>query len=74
MLSKIMCFLEHRFGRLLERVLGVFWEAKIIDFRNFLDVFSKSFLKRVSKRQKISPSRAKGQSGERKREGLRDLG
>ena len=28
-------------------------------FRNFFDVFSKSFLKRVSKRQKIGPSRPK---------------
>ena len=27
------------------RVLGGFWEAKILDFRTFCDVFSKSFLK-----------------------------
>ena len=36
-----------------------FWETKNLDFRTFFDVFSKSFLKRVSKRQKIGPSRPK---------------
>ena len=40
-------------------VLGRFWEAQILDFRIFFDVFSKSFLKRVSKRQKIGPSTPK---------------
>ena len=29
-------------------VLGGFWEAKILDFRSLFDVFSKSFLKRLS--------------------------
>ena len=35
------------------RVLGGFWEAKIDDFRTFFDVFSKSFLKRVSEDEKM---------------------
>ena len=39
--------------------MGGFWEAKILDFRTFFNVFSKSFLKCVSKRQKIAPSRPK---------------
>ena len=34
-------------------VLGWFREAKILDFRTFFDVFSKSFLKRVSEGEKI---------------------
>ena len=37
------------------RVLGGFWEAKILDFHAFFDVFSMSFLKSVSEEQKISP-------------------
>ena len=40
MLSKIAYFLEHRFGRVLGKVLGGFWEAKILDFRSFFDIFS----------------------------------
>ena len=59
MRSKIVCFWGHRFGRVLGRVLGRLWDAKNLDFRIFFDVFSKSFLKRVSKRQKIAPSRPK---------------
>ena len=55
MRSKIMCFLEPPFGR----VLGEFWEAKTLDFRTFCDVFWQSFFKRVSKRRKISPNRPK---------------
>ena len=34
------------------RVLGGFWEAKILDFRIFFDVFSKSFLKHAREEQK----------------------
>ena len=45
MRSKIMCFLEDRFGRVLGRVLGGFWEAKNLDFHVFFDVFSKQVLK-----------------------------
>ena len=41
MRSKIMCFLEHRFGKVLGRVLGGFWEAKNLDFRTFGEVFGK---------------------------------
>ena len=36
-----------------ERVLGGFWEAKILDFRTFFDVFSISFFKRGSEGEKI---------------------
>ena len=35
-------------------LVGV-WEAKILDFRVFFDVFSKSFLKRVREEPKIDP-------------------
>mgnify|MGYP001337741063 CR=1 FL=1 len=35
------------------RVLGGGWEAKILDFRTFFDVFSMSFFKRGSEGQKI---------------------
>ena len=31
-----------------EMVLEGFWKAKILDFRSLFDVFSKSFLKRLS--------------------------
>ena len=34
-------------------VLGGFWEAKILDFRTFFDVFSMSFFKRASEDEKI---------------------
>ena len=33
--------------------MGGFWEAKILDFRTFFDVFWKSFLKRVPEGEKI---------------------
>ena len=49
---KIACFLKHRFGRHFGWILGQFWEAKIHDFRNFFDVFSKSFLKHTREEQK----------------------
>ena len=35
------------------RVLGRFWETKILDFRIFFDVFSMSFFKRGSEGEKI---------------------
>ena len=35
------------------RVLGGFWEAKILDFRTFFDVFSMSFFERGSEGEKI---------------------
>ena len=35
------------------RVLGGVWEAKIIDFRTFFDVFSMLFFERISEEQKI---------------------
>ena len=35
------------------RVLGRVWEAKILDFRTFFDVFSMSFFKRASEGEKI---------------------
>ena len=35
------------------RVLGGVWEAKILDFRTFFDVFSMSFFKRASEGEKI---------------------
>ena len=54
-LEKIDVFWDFVFGS----ILGGFWEAKNLDFRTFFDVFSKSFLKRVSKRPKIAPSRPK---------------
>ena len=37
------------------RVWGGFWEAKIINFRTFFDVFSKQNLKHVLEVQKIAP-------------------
>ena len=39
-LSKFACFLGPRFWKGFGRVLGGFWEAKILDFRTFFDVFS----------------------------------
>ena len=42
------------------RVLGRFWESKILDFRTFFDVFSKHFSNNVWEGQKIdkkSPTR-----------------
>ena len=39
------------------RVLGGVWEAKILDFRVFFDVFSMSFSKSVSEEQKNRPKR-----------------
>ena len=45
MRSKIMCFLEPPFGRVLGRVLGEFWEAETLDFRIFFVIFSKQILK-----------------------------
>ena len=42
------------------KVLGRFWEAKILDFRTFFDVFSKHFFKIFLEGQKIkkkSPTR-----------------
>ena len=38
-----------RFGK----VLGWFWETKILNFRSFLDVFSKSILKHFSEDEKM---------------------
>ena len=40
----------------MERILRGFWEAKILDFRTFVDDFSKSFLARESKGAKIEKS------------------
>ena len=48
-----MCFFGHRFGRVLESVLGEFWDAKILDFRSFFDVFSKHFSNIILEGQKI---------------------
>ena len=70
-----------------ERVLGSFWEAEILDFRTFFDVFSKHFSNIFLEGQKIekkSPTRQKMHHlgsglrnarppGERKREGGRSL-
>ena len=39
-LSKFACFLGPRFWKGFGRVLGGFWEAKILDFRTFFAVFS----------------------------------
>ena len=36
-----------------DRILEGFWEAKILNFRTFFDVFSMSFFKRGSEGQKI---------------------
>ena len=83
MLSKIMCLFGHRFGRVLESVLGEFWDAKILDFRSFFDVFSKHFSNIILEGQKIEKKRPNIQNdtnfrsnlrnarpaGERKREG-----
>ena len=38
------------------RVLGEFWEAKILDFRIFFDVFSKHFSNIILEGQKIEKS------------------
>ena len=69
--------------------MGGVWEAKILDFRAFFDVFSKSFLKRAREEPKIDPRgptrrRIRKFSdgfrwsppppGERKREGIKSLG
>ena len=53
---KIACFLEPRFGKVLGRVLGGFWEPKILDFRTFFDVFSKHFSNTILEGQKIEKS------------------
>ena len=45
MRSKIMCFLEPLFGRVLGRVLGEFWEAETLDFRICFVIFSKQIFK-----------------------------
>ena len=42
MLSKIACFLEHRFGRVLGKVLGMLWEAKNLVFRAFCSMLFRS--------------------------------
>ena len=39
------------------RVLGGFWEAKILDFRIFFDVFSKHFSSNVLEGKKIEKNR-----------------
>ncbi len=44
MRSKIMCFFEPRFGRVLGRVLRELWEAEALDFRMFFVIFSKQIL------------------------------
>ena len=44
----------HRFFSDFGVVLGGLWEAKILDFRIFFDVFLKSFLKRVWEGEKIA--------------------
>ena len=68
--------------------MGGGWEAKILDFRVFFDVFSKWFLKRAREEQKIDPRGPKNAEGanlvadsgcpqppgERKREGNKSLG
>ena len=44
------------------KVLGRFWEAKILDFRAFFDIFSKHFFNNFFEGQKIekkSPTRQK---------------
>ena len=48
-----MCFLEHRFGRVLGRVLGEFWEAEAFDFRIFFVIFSKQNLEGILEGTKI---------------------
>ena len=53
--QKNAVFLDLRFGGLFGRVWEGFWEAKILDFRSFFDVFSKWFLKRVPEGEKIEP-------------------
>ena len=45
--------MEPRFWKDFGRVLGGVWEAKILDFRTFFDVFSISFFKRGSEGEKI---------------------
>ena len=79
--------MDLRFGGLFRRVWGGFWEAKILDFRTFFDVFSKSFLKRAREEQKIDPRGPKNAEGgflvadsgcpqppgERKRKGNKNL-
>ena len=68
--------------------MGGVWEAKILDFRTFFDVFSKSFSKHAREEQKIDPRGPKKVDdgflglvsggpqapGERKREGIKSLG
>ena len=44
---KIACFLGPRFWQDFGRVLGGVWEAQILDFRIFFDVFSKQILKEL---------------------------
>ena len=53
--EKNAVFLAVRLGGFFKRVWEGFWEAKILDFRIFFDVFSKSFLKRVPEGEKIEP-------------------
>ena len=80
--------MEHRFWKDFGRVLGGVWEAKILDFRTFFDVFSKSFSQHAWEGQKIDPrdptrvesanlvadSGGPQPPGERKREGNKSLG
>ena len=42
-------------SKVFYEVLGGFWEAKILNFRIFFDVFSMSFFKHDSEGPKIDP-------------------
>ena len=50
--EKLHVFSDIDFEGVLERVRGGFWEAKTIDFRTFVDVFSTYILNSFSKSQK----------------------
>ena len=56
---KIACFLGPRFWMDLGRVLGRFWEAQIINFRSFFDIFSKQNFECNLEGQKNSKKYAK---------------
>ena len=53
MLSKIMCFLGHRFRMDFGSVLPGFWTTKVLNFRSFFDVFAELILQHASDEQKM---------------------